>query len=254
MRSHNFGLRFMLTCIPLFLSMGCQDDVVISQDRAWVILDDMAGLDMKEELDGSRIQDASQKDMSPEPVVDMPIMDMESMCPTREVDACVTQTQALWDQGCDDDLGVFFDGKACRPAQGCACEGDGCPTFFDSVESCARTCGQEGQCAQDVMPWGKYSADMYIPVTCQEGIAVCYDSEQDPTAVINQRFAKRIGFECSPPEASSICEFRLELGCSQQWCCYGPPEDGVEERAELQELCGGSLYPEVLGITCINLE
>jgi hypothetical protein len=244
--------RISMWCLMLLI-WGCQDDVVASRDMAWVVDEDMSDVDQPAGLDASDLKDSAEE-MDIQPLPDMPGPDMMApVCAPLDVEQCITQQLTLWDPSCENELGVFFDGAACRPAQGCACEDGTCPAF-DSMEACARTCGQEGQCAQDVMPWGTYSIDMCVTVTCQEGIAVCYNSEQDPTDVINQRFPGRPGFQCSPPEANSICESELELDCSQQWCCYGPPEDGFEARTELQALCGASLYPEVLGITCINLD
>ena len=107
----------------------------------------------------------------------------------------------------------------------------------------------------DVLPWiTRDTLNACNIRSCTDGIAVCVDGNEDPTERLNQRLMGSRNFICHPPAPNSICEFKLELDCSQSWCCTSQPDDGIEERPELEQLCGLSLYPDVRGVTCIQLE
>lgn len=249
--TRHFFMTFALGC--LWLS-GCQDDIRTEPDAsAWRVSSDMNTPGDMHTLED--IPDVPIPGDASTPEEDMGEADTDLSCPEVPRGLCRTQDAVAWAGECEDTIGAFFDGTRCHQAVGCPCEPPGdCPAF-DSMEACTTACGKAGMCNADVLPWiTSDTLEACTIRTCTEGIAVCVQGDEDPTERVNRKLAASRDFFCQPPAPNSICEFGLALDCSQSWCCTSQPDDGIEERPQLEQLCGLSLFPDVLGVTCIRLE
>lgn len=222
--------------------VGCQADVIDARDERWQLTTDLGAFDL---------EDVSDSGLTPPK--DIPdVLDMGARCPPLERETCVV-SRGMSSSSCSDEPGVFFDGTTCQYTTECACNDSKTCVEFDSMESCATTCGREGVCHKEVLSWGTFFLEQCLDIECREGVSMCIRSEQDPTLTLKQRLPERLAIWCTPPTPHSICNGQGN-DCSQDWCCHAEPDDGLEQRPDLQALCSLSLHSDVRGIHCINLE
>lgn len=133
---------------------------------------------------------------------------------------------------CAMSLGAMFDGTQCVPVHGCECQGEGGPRF-DSLETCAQRCAEEGWYQPSRMPL----ICPGVTMSCtEEGYAeflgFCDTSKTNPEArlrAIMPDFSVRctearesvcivpwVPYECIVPWVP------YEESCQgDDWCCTG---------------------------------
>lgn len=193
------------------------------------------------------LMDAST-DMPPDQSMDMQTSAYRRMCIAEDVQRCVIQNKTQFGD-CNQIIGAVFDGHQCVEAKGCEdCKGDDCP-MFDSIESCASSCAQNGWCQAGKFPHLP-STECSI-TTCPQHFAFCVESDQDPADQFKPFGQAMNDVICRPKDASRYC-FSARFFCDgdNQWCCHFIRGPGILRSDEFTEACALTLQPNIKQAGC----
>ena len=263
----------MKTVIPvvfILLITSCSDPETpkdMSSDVSEEMSGDMAKdapKDIAEDVTEDISKDAS-KDIEPDHSPDM--LDMEDtsrdlsedmnveapayrrMCIEEDIQRCQVQQKTQFGD-CGEVIGAVFDGQQCVEATGCPnCQGDECP-MFDSIESCASSCAQNGWCQLQKMP--VLSEPKCTLNRCSEPLVVCIDSNTDPVDQLGPFGRGDAMADCREQDAFGYCRAsQIECVREGQWCCNYRRMHNSLNSDELSQACALTLRTDVQQVGCI---
>ena len=195
--------------------------------------------------------DDASTDMPTDQSVDMSPPADRRICITEDAQRCAVQKKTQFG-ACDNVIGAVFDGRQCVEAKGCPnCQGDDCP-MFDSIESCASSCAQNGWCQTQKMLALPLPQPPCSRLNCVEPLVACIVSETDPTNQLAVFGRDRVMPECLEKDTRGFCRVsQVDCGDKGQWCChYRLSEDSLISE-EVSQVCALTLEPKVQQVGCI---
>lgn len=194
------------------------------------------------------MEDAS-RDLSEDMKVEMPAY--RRMCIDEDVQRCQVQQKTQFGD-CGDVIGAVFDGQQCVEVKGCPnCQGDDCP-MFDSIESCASSCSQNGWCQTQKMLALPLPQPPCSRLNCVEPFVACIVSEADPTNQLEVFGRDGVMPECLEKDTRGFCRVsQVDCRDKGQWCChYRLSEDSLISE-EVSQVCALTLDPKVQQVGCV---
>ena len=193
--------------------------------------------------------DDASTDMPTDQSVDMSPPADRRICITEDAQRCAVQKKTQFG-ACDNVIGAVFDGRQCVEAKGCPnCQGDDCP-MFDSIESCASSCAQNGWCQLQKIP--VLSEPECTLNSCLEPLVVCVDSNTDPVNQLGPFGRGDAMADCRKQDEFGYCRASL-IECMRegQWCCNYRRMYNSLNRDELSQACALTLKSNVRQVGCI---
>lgn len=258
---------FLLTCTScsdtqVAGDMSSDMDTEMSKDMALDVSRD-ATTDLVEDMTEDVAMDLSH-DMAPDSTSDMKDASADfpedmlpdalspahrRMCIEEDNLRCKTQQKTQFGD-CGEVIGAVFNGQQCVEATGCpGCQGDDCP-MFDSIDSCATSCAQNGWCQVDKMPL--LSVPQCIQIGCEEPLVTCVSSNTDPTNQFKPLGRGDVKAVCLEKDANAFCR-KSQVACTDegQWCCHYRREYSNLNSDELTQVCALTLQPNIQQVGCL---